>query len=240
MKVYLYDEDTKELTGMTEVGLDPVRSEREGRAVYAFPPCCTNLIPEAPKEHEIAIYNESDKCWEYHEDYRGTVVFNKKTGEPLTVPEIGPLPEGYVLERPVFLKEEKAKKLKEIQELFDILKVGKFQHNNFNETLEFRFKIKSMMVGMKKEEYEIMENSKGEAVKASKEVLEDLYKFYTYVDRLLIIKKANAVKAINKCKSLSSLEKIKIDVNIEKEAETLMKMTKEEVEEYFKNNTTGE
>lgn len=240
MNAYTYDKDTKEFKGIVEITKDPIRSELEGTDVYAYPLYCTNLIPDTSGENTAIFYNEDKKCWEYYEDHRGTTVYNKKNGSSMEIKELGPIPDGYVLEKPVILKEEKAKKIEEINVYFDLLKETKFQYEELSEIIAYRFQLKNMLATMGDVEYEIIESTNNEPLRLSKASLEKFYTFLTYVSSLISIRKAELIKAVNKCRSLQALEKMKIDVNIEEEAKKLMEKTREEVEEYFKNNTKGE
>ena len=118
MFLYKYDRETREYLGYFEAYTDPLESLIQGKEVYVYPPCSTDIIPPKLREGFIPVFNEEEMKWEEVENNRGLVIWNKD-GKSFILSALGPVPEGYTLEKPVTLKELKEEKVKEINELYN-------------------------------------------------------------------------------------------------------------------------
>lgn len=87
---------------------DPLESELAGKAVWMLAASATFTVPPAAQAGKVAVWNGT--AWELKEDNRGTKYWlpgdNWQT-EPREMKEIGPLPEGAMLERPEPTEQEK-------------------------------------------------------------------------------------------------------------------------------------
>lgn len=125
MQTYRYNADTKEYLYAEEAFLDPLETEKAGKPVYLLPADSTFTEPLDEKEGFAVCWNGT--AWEYIEDHRqkrdmGGVPI-EGTGTAFWLPddtwqsqarymkELGPLPNGAVLEQPE--KSEKEKQLEE-------------------------------------------------------------------------------------------------------------------------------
>lgn len=90
-KIFNYRAETGEFTGSNDEYLP------EGVGV----PACSTLI-QAPScnEGEVAIFDEKKERWTVQEDHRGEIVFSIDTGESKEIHEIGPIPNGYTINKP--------------------------------------------------------------------------------------------------------------------------------------------
>ena len=72
-----------------------------------YPPNWTTIKPEFEKGYWPVWTGEE---WKYEEDHRGQTVW-KSYDESLTITELGPIPDGYSVERParVYTQAEKIK-----------------------------------------------------------------------------------------------------------------------------------
>ena len=111
MILYRYDKDTKEYIGSIPACLDPMASKREGKPVYVILQNSTTVEP-MHVVGKASVFN--GKGWDLIDDYRGKTVYRKSTGTPLIVTELGEIPLGYSLEKPVFIQDLKIEKVKEI------------------------------------------------------------------------------------------------------------------------------
>lgn len=73
MKVYLYDEKTKEYLYELEARIDPLESKKQGKDVWLLPANSTFDEPLDEKEGYAVIY---DNGWKYIKDYRGKKYIN--------------------------------------------------------------------------------------------------------------------------------------------------------------------
>lgn len=114
MRTYKYDPETKEYLFSEEAFLDPMETEQKGKEIYLIPADSTFTAPLDYKEGYAVCWNGTS--WEYIEDHRqkrdvGGVPI-EGTGTAYWLPEdtwrspsrymkeLGPLPEGALLERP--------------------------------------------------------------------------------------------------------------------------------------------
>lgn len=122
MQTHRYNHDTKEYLYSEEAFLDPLETEQQGHDVYLLPADSTFMSPLDAKEGYAVCWNGT--AWEYIEDHRqkrdmGGVAI-EGTGTAYWLPddtwqsqarymtELGPLPEGALLEAPAKTEEELA------------------------------------------------------------------------------------------------------------------------------------
>lgn len=67
-------------------------------AWFMLPEGCTFVAPPEHKSTFVTRWNGAE--WVYLKDLRGQVIWNTATREPLTITDIGPVPEGYTLKMP--------------------------------------------------------------------------------------------------------------------------------------------
>ena len=122
MQTYRFNADTKEFLYAEEAFLDPLETEQQGKEIYLLPADSTFTAPLDKKEGYAVVWNGT--AWEYIEDHRqkrdmgGTII--KGTGTAYWMPddtwlsqarymtELGPLPEGALLEAPAKTEDELA------------------------------------------------------------------------------------------------------------------------------------
>lgn len=113
---YLFDEKTKEFKNEVKAQLDPLESEKAGKAIYLLPANATWLKP-MPKDGCVAIWN--GETWDMVEDNRKKEYWlpEDKYGAPAReMKELGQLPEGAMLTAPErTLDEVKAAKIAELK-----------------------------------------------------------------------------------------------------------------------------
>ncbi|HDY7188152.1 TPA: tail fiber assembly protein [Klebsiella pneumoniae] len=67
-------------------------------AWFALPEGCTFVAPPEDKTTFVTRWNGTE--WVYVKDLRGQVIWSTTTREPLTITDIGPVPDGYTLKMP--------------------------------------------------------------------------------------------------------------------------------------------
>lgn len=67
-------------------------------AWFTLPEGCTFVAPPEDKTTFVPRWNGDE--WVYVKDLRGQVIWNTATREPLTITDIGPVPDGYTLKMP--------------------------------------------------------------------------------------------------------------------------------------------
>lgn len=67
-------------------------------AWFTLPDSCTFVAPPEDKTTFVTRWNGTE--WVYVKDLRGQVIWNTTTHEPLTITDIGPVPDGYTLKMP--------------------------------------------------------------------------------------------------------------------------------------------
>ena len=117
MKLYKYDVNTKEYLGYMEAYLDPLETIKQGRDVYVIPPNFTTVKPEQPTDDSTVIFDGTQ--WITVEDNRGLKFYDKKNGKELVIGELGAIPEGYVLDKPIFLEDLRTNCIKVIDKAAD-------------------------------------------------------------------------------------------------------------------------
>ena len=113
--VYGYDEDGF-FTQQETCSPDPLESEQKGKAVWLIPASTTPIEPPTSEPGKVVVWKGT--TWAQVEDNRGTKYWlpgdNWQT-EPREMKDIGPLPDGALLERPEkSLEELKSDKVSQI------------------------------------------------------------------------------------------------------------------------------
>ena len=113
MIFYIYDEKTKEYTGIQNAFIDPLETKKQGKNVYLVPANATDKKPLEIKENQAVIFNGSE--WKIIADYRNKTYYIGT--EQHEMKELGDLPKGATFE-PVepekTLEELKSEKLSEL------------------------------------------------------------------------------------------------------------------------------
>lgn len=93
-KIYSYDEITGELKGNRFAQLDPLSSQIAGKPVYFQPGSNSNETMDEPLSTKVGYaVCYIDGAWQYLEDHRGTVVYNKTSARlSHIVADLGPIP----------------------------------------------------------------------------------------------------------------------------------------------------
>lgn len=97
MKEYIFDRMTGEFIRVQEACIDPQESRKHGREVYLLSANGTTTPPPEQKEGYVVIWNGA--AWEKIEDHRGETVW-KSYEESMEIRELGPIPDGWVLDQP--------------------------------------------------------------------------------------------------------------------------------------------
>ena len=226
MKLYKYDERTKEYLWYFKAYEDELETMIQKKPVYVIPPCSTKLEPMKPKEGYVVIFNGTN--WEEIEDNRGLKFFNKD-GEEVEITELGPIPKDYTTEKVLSFKEVKDLKFKEITDLYKeaveaIVKVGKMEVKQ-DDSPYIYVTLDSFGEDCTKL------NFRGE-IRTRKE-LERAYK-YLYARSLLLAKrKSDLTSKVQSAKKKEQVDSIKVDFDTKKEIKELLPLTIEEISERF-------
>jgi len=94
MKIYHYDEKTKEFIVESEATESPLE-----KGVYLIPANATNIKPLVLKDG-FAICFKENKKWEYQEDNRDKTVYSTKDKTSSKVDYLGSIKEGFTLLKP--------------------------------------------------------------------------------------------------------------------------------------------
>ena len=125
MKLYLYDEITKEYVEEVEAYIDPEETIVQGVPIYLHPPFSTDIKPPTLGKNQTCLFEEEN--WVIKSDYRGQKQCDEKFNIS-TVETIGDLEQGYVL-----ITEEQANKIAE-DKLYYIIVNGELVENpNYEE-----------------------------------------------------------------------------------------------------------
>lgn len=96
VKVYLYDEETKEYTKEQEARIDPLETQIQKKNVYLLPANATFDKPTLKDKKGYAIgFDKEKKKWTYIPDYRGKKYYDEKGVND--VKKVGYLKEGQTL-----------------------------------------------------------------------------------------------------------------------------------------------
>ena len=94
MKIYLYDEITKEYIETLDAYLDPAETEIKGEAVYMYPANSTEISPPQLLENQTCIFENG--AWKITKDYRGQYQCNSNL-EISIVENFGELAQDFIL-----------------------------------------------------------------------------------------------------------------------------------------------
>lgn len=125
MKLYLYNEITKEYIETIEAYIDPEETKIAGKEVYMYPANSTDLEPPLVGDNEIVLF-ENDN-WVIKPDYRGLYQCN----EDFIITEIdkfGELEDGYIV-----ITKEQADKIAEDNLYYVILDGELVENPNYEE-----------------------------------------------------------------------------------------------------------
>ncbi|NWC63391.1 hypothetical protein HX778_10305 [Cedecea sp. P7760] len=84
IKIYNLRADTQEFIGAGDAYIAP----HTGLPAY-----CTDIEPPKIPDNHVAIFDEKKLLWTLVEDHRSKTVYDTRTGNAITVTEIGPLPD---------------------------------------------------------------------------------------------------------------------------------------------------
>lgn len=113
MKVYLYDEETKEYKGEEEALLDPLETELQGKNIYLLPANASFDKPEVKKKDGYVVgFDVEKKKWTLIPDYRGKSYYTKNGINEVS--QVGYLKEGQTL-----ITDEERKLIDEGKLIFD-------------------------------------------------------------------------------------------------------------------------
>lgn len=236
MNLYAYNKGTGEFRGVMKAFIDPLLSEKEGRDIYNIPPnCTTKELPLVDlKENEVLRFNNGD--WEITKDYRGSYVYNEKTGEALLIKELGDIPKGYSLTKPVDLQEEKIKKVEELKTLYSKALEEKIKIKGIEVKVEDRFELTRILQTLGSIKYAVIPTDEG-FTKLNKEELEEIIKALVVRSLVLPIRRAKLLNEIKKAKDVSEVLNIKLDFNISEKVSELVKLSDEEINKYVEEQS---
>lgn len=95
MNIYNYDKITFEYINTSEAKPSPLEKN-----VYLIPANATDIKVIDEKEGFVRCFNRSLKKWEYKEDHRGKIQYNKETIQSSIVTYIGEIENNYTLNKP--------------------------------------------------------------------------------------------------------------------------------------------
>lgn len=125
MKLYSYNEITKEYIEEIDAYLDPEESAIQGKDIYMHPANTTELEPPTVEENEVVLFENGQ--WVVYKDYRGKYQCSENL-EIKSIEKIGDIEDGCIL-----ITEEEANKIAE-DRLFYIVKNGELIENPNYET----------------------------------------------------------------------------------------------------------
>lgn len=92
MQRYTYDTETGFYTGVVVCQRHPLRPDE-----WLIPDNSSETTPPERGNH-IAVF--AGHSWELKEDHRGQTVYDKQTQEPLTITEVGGIPDTHTMQQP--------------------------------------------------------------------------------------------------------------------------------------------
>ncbi len=92
MQRYTYDTETGFYTGTVVCQRHPLRPDE-----WLVPDYSSEVAPPE-RDHHVAVFTSHG--WELKEDHRGRTAYNKQTQEPLTVTEVGVIPDTHTAQQP--------------------------------------------------------------------------------------------------------------------------------------------
>lgn len=232
MHLYKYDKISKEYLGYFDAYLDPLETALKGEDVYVIPPCSVLEAPNPPVNPQNTVrYNEEEKKWEEIEDHRGLRVWTEK-GDPVIIHDLGKIPENYLLERPVSLKEFKEIKTDEIKKCYNEAYFKKIVKNEVEVSIEDSSKIEGAVKGFGEFRY-ISVNLGDDVLEGTKEELEEIVKELYIRSMLLTRIRKSLIIEVREKKSKEQVEEVVIDFNIEEEVKKLKSLPIEELSNEF-------
>lgn len=226
MKIYKYSERTKEYLGYMEAYLDPLETSKQGKEVFVIPPYFTTVKPKIPQKGYTMLFNGEN--WKEAEDHRGLIVYNKKTGNEKVLTELGPIPDIYQLEKPVFLEELRISKINELDEAVNSIKREVSEVNGIKSSVENWVELLRYLPA-----FGLFTTVNVNDTMVTKEELEEAIKYFHIKSILLTKKREEMLSTINSMRSKKKLQEMVISINIEDEIKDLMKLSKEELSERF-------
>ena len=224
MILYDYDASTKEYLGYFEAPLDPLETIRQGKEVYAYPAHSTDIEPIEFREGYAIVFNGTG--WEYVEDHRGLVMWDRD--KKIVITALGPIPENYSLEKVLSLKELKENKEEEIKNIYNELYRGKVELYGVKVCLEDSSNIKRQIDAFG--EYGSIVINEEEVV--STEEAKDIVK-YLYIRSMLLLKRKKEL--LNKVASCKKEEDVKaLEVSFDINVDEFMGYSVEEIKEKLK------
>ena len=118
LNIYLYNNNNEYISESITM-LDPEETRIQGKDIWIMPPNSTELKPEF-REGYIPIWN--GESWDYAEDHRGEKGYIGK--EFIEIKELGPLPNGFSIEKPELTPEEIKERSKQ-EILFNLSQIDK-------------------------------------------------------------------------------------------------------------------
>lgn len=207
MLLYKYDEFTKEYLGYFEAYLDPLASKAQKKNVYAYPPCSTDLVPPPLREGYVILFK--DNKWEEVEDHRGKEIWDKN-GKSTEVTEVGPIPEGYSLERVYTLKELKEQKLEEINKAYDEECKRKVEFKEVSANIDDAAEVKRNVEAFRDFGFVFVYG-----IKTTIEEAEEIIK-YLYIKSILLSKKKKGfIDKVTNSKDKQEIQNLKISFDVD-------------------------
>lgn len=227
MILFKYRNDTKEYIGYLEACLDPLETMIQGKKIYAYPPCTTEVAPPELREGYALLFNEEENTWEEVEDHRGQIVWDS-LGNSFVIDILGELPKGYTLKRIPTLKEVKDKKIKEISEAYRSQCNLKVKVGNINASIEDAPRLSNSLTAFRKfGNFSYI--TEDEAVMINVAEAEEAIKFLYIRSILLPKRKSDLIKKVNNSKSIEEVNKITPDFKLNENK--YMKISLEELPE---------
>ena len=231
MKIYRYDEHTKEYLGYMEAYLDPLETLQQGHDVFVIPPYFTPIKPEQPKDDSTVIFN--GEKWEVIEDNRGLKVYDKKSGKEHVITELGAIPESYSKIKPIFIEDLKAKCIADITAKANEERNKKYIIGEITGSVEALPELMKLLGNFGS--FTTISITQGdEDIQVTKAELEEVIKNLYIRSMLIPRRKKELLKEVNSCRSKSKLQEFTFDFDIEKEVKKLTKLTIEELNEEFR------
>lgn len=229
MLIYKYDKSNKEYIGCRKADLDPLETLFQKKEVYALPANCTTVAPKKPKEGFTVVFDGKD--WVEIEDNRGLTVYDKK-GTDFVIAELGPVPEGYTIDKPIILEEIRADLINSIN--FEVNKAYKkeYEIRGIKGSAENWSDLSNKLSGFG--DFTTIILIQGDDYKpVTKEELSEAVKFLYIRSMLIPLRKKQFIGEVNACEDKEKLKEYKFDFEIDKEVEELMKLSTEELNKEF-------
>jgi hypothetical protein len=96
-KVYIYDAQ-----GMFDHEYVAQEDPKEAGS-YIAPERSTDIAPPSAQENQIVMFDTGMGKWEIVADYRGKIVYEQEDGTEKIIEEVGPIPAGFALTKPLAL-----------------------------------------------------------------------------------------------------------------------------------------